>query len=404
MVALTKKLRIVFSEFHKNLPTDPSHLQKHIQMTKDDHYIITHSLLFCSSSFRLPTLLLKSTPQIEVDSEIIRELILFVKEALTTILTNISELDNLIASLHSNSSPTTPLVSGVGVQLADSLHTLRKECEGFVRQGWDFFVRLTANITDPHKSSFQTILLNDPSFPDLILNSLKLPHQEIRENTVLAIINVVVAFPMVKTQFMTANLVGRMFKTADFVSLPLSESRTLLYLASFIARMFVPIINHDITRFKQYHLIRSSVFEPARQFIIFIFHNSDKFILEAEDNSILEVCICFIHPHIRNIELRSDEHDPEFVSELVKMETRTMVEMENEENFWTVFESMLNRTVEWKQNQRDRQKRREVCLREEGWDDGFELRVVGIEVDTNQKVKECARRSRIQSAFNVDEI
>ncbi|KAK2947383.1 hypothetical protein BLNAU_17703 [Blattamonas nauphoetae] len=334
-----------------------------------------------------------ATPPIEVDSEIIRELILFVKEALTTIIINISTFDNLIASLPSDSSPTTPLVSEVDIPNADSLHTLRDSCTDFVRQGWNHFINLAYKITDPHKSSFQTIILDDPSFPDLILNSLKLPHQEIRENIILAIVNIVVAFPMVKKQFMAANLVGRMFETVDFVSLPLSEFKTLFALAKVIDCMFLPFGVDKSTQFEQYPLIRSSVFEPAKQFIIFFFNNSEKLVLDAEDTAILEVCICFIHYHIKNMELRSDERDPDFVSELVKMETRTMVEMENEENLRIVFESMLSRTREWKRDQRDRQKRREVRLREEGWDDGFELRVVGIEVDANQKVKDWPCRA-----------
>ncbi|KAK2947367.1 hypothetical protein BLNAU_17687 [Blattamonas nauphoetae] len=404
LAAQTKKLRIVFSEFQQNIPTEPSHLPKYVKLTTDDPFKVTHSLNFCSCSFSLPNLQLDATPPIEVDSEIIRELILFVKEALITILINISNIDTLIASFPSDSSPTTPSVSGVDIPKADSLHTLRKECEGFVRQGWNHFIFLANKITDPHKSSFQTILLDDPSFPDLILNSLKLPHHKIRENTILAIINIVVAFPMVKKQFMTMNLVGRMFETVDFVSLPLSESQTLFALSKFIDCMFLPIEDNDNTRFKQYPLIRSSVFEPAQQFIIFFFNNSDKLVLDEEDNALLEDCICFIHHHIKNMELRSDEHDPDFVSELVKWETRTMVEMENEVKLRIVFESVLDRTFEWNEDKRERQKRREVRLREEGWDDGFELRVVGIEVDTDQEIQDLTTDFRIELAFNADEI
>ncbi|KAK2944893.1 hypothetical protein BLNAU_20183 [Blattamonas nauphoetae] len=190
LTALTRKLRIIFSEFQTSIPNDPSHLPTYIQRTKDDPFRITRSLDYCSYSFLLPLPLLKATPRIEVDSEIIRELILFVKDALTTILTNISNIDNLIASLPSDSSPTTPSVSGDDTQMADSLKELRDECEKYLRNGWIFFVGVTYAISDFHKSSFQTIILDDPSFPDLILNSLKLTHQTIRRNTIMAINNI----------------------------------------------------------------------------------------------------------------------------------------------------------------------------------------------------------------------
>ncbi|KAK2961116.1 hypothetical protein BLNAU_3884 [Blattamonas nauphoetae] len=137
LAALSKKLRIVFSEFQANLPTDLSHLPKYIQVTKDDPFIIRHSLLFCTKSFLVPILLLRTNPPIEVDSEIIVELILFVKEALPTILTNISTIDNLMTSLPSDSSPTTPLVSGDGNQIADSLKMLREACLSFLGESWN---------------------------------------------------------------------------------------------------------------------------------------------------------------------------------------------------------------------------------------------------------------------------
>ncbi|KAK2961137.1 hypothetical protein BLNAU_3905 [Blattamonas nauphoetae] len=241
LAALTKKRRIVFSEFQANLPTDPSHLPKYIQLTNDDPDLMTSSTYFCLTSILLPTLLLRATPSIEVDSEIIRELILFVKEALTTILTHTTTVDNLIASLPSDSSLTTPLDSDDDTPMADSLEQLHSECELFLYNGWRFFIEVTFQITEPHKSSFQTIILDDPSFPDLILNSLKLNHKTIKEYTVALLANIVKEFPSVREQFMTTNLVGRMFETVDFVSLPLSEYRTHHELATFLGWMFTPI-------------------------------------------------------------------------------------------------------------------------------------------------------------------
>ncbi|KAK2942668.1 hypothetical protein BLNAU_22429 [Blattamonas nauphoetae] len=404
LTALKMKLRIVFSEFQTNLPTDPSHLPKYIQLTKDDRFFVTRSIYFCSCSCELPLLLLTATPRIIVDSEIIRELILFVKEALPTILTNISTIDTLIASLPSDSSLTTPSVSGVDTQMIDALKVLRNHCHMFLNDGWCFLTDVTYKIADPHKSSFQTIILDDPSFPNLILNSLKLAHPDIRRRIIHTIINIVVRYPWMKEQFMTANLVGRMFETVDFVSLPLSESETLFGLTKFIEYMMYPNANDEKAQFEQYPLIRGCVFDPAKQFIAFLVRNSDKFVLNENDKIGLKNHLCVIHNHIKNMELRSDEHDTDVVSELVKWEIQTMVEMENENHSTTIFQSMLNRTWEWNRDKRERQKRREMCLREEGWDDAFELRVVGIGVDTHQTIQNRAKHFRIELAFNVDRL
>ncbi|KAK2949236.1 hypothetical protein BLNAU_15839 [Blattamonas nauphoetae] len=288
--------------------------------------------------------------------------------------------------------------------MIESLNHLRDECEEFLSNGWHFFVNLTYNIAEPHKSSFETIVLDDPSFPDLILNSLRLNSQGIRENTIISLTNIVVLFERMTAKFMTVNLVSRMFGTVDFISLPLSESKTLFELTNFISCIFYPIGDDDEEKLEQYPHIRVCMFEPAKQFITFIFNNSDRLFLDEQGLVEHETQLCLIHFLIKNMELRADEHDADVVSELVKWEERTMVEMENEENFMIVFENMLDKTQEWNQNQRERQKRREVLLREEGWDDAFELRVVGIELDTNDEMKECTRRFRVELTFNADEL
>ncbi|KAK2956344.1 hypothetical protein BLNAU_8711 [Blattamonas nauphoetae] len=209
-----------------------------------------------------------------------------------------------------------------------------------------------------------------------------------------------------------------MFETVDFASLPLSEYNTLFIFTNFIAFMCDPIGDAEKSRFEQYPLIRVSVFDPAKQFILFMFHNSDKLVLNEKAKCEHNLHLCRIHRHIKNMELRSDEHDADIVSELVKWEVRMMVEMENEETLEKVFQSLLSRTREWRRTKRELQKRREVLLREEGWDDAFELRVVGIEVDTSPgiqgnprqfmvelsvKVKDLPRRFKKDLAFNADE-
>ncbi|KAK2952446.1 hypothetical protein BLNAU_12552 [Blattamonas nauphoetae] len=234
-------------------------MSKYAKLTNDDRFIVSLSIDFCCTSFSIPTLLLNPDPPIEVDSEIIRDLLLFVKEGLTTILKTISTIDTPIPSLPSDSTPTTPLISDVNTERIDSLEELRDECEDFVSDGWDFFLSLILNFPDPNKSSFQSILLDDPSFPDLILNSLKYPHKDNRETTFTTITNVVQEFEWMKIKFMTANLVGRMSETVDFVSLPLSESNTLSELTDFIDSMCDPIGDDDEARFEQYPLVRVSV-------------------------------------------------------------------------------------------------------------------------------------------------
>ncbi|KAK2944491.1 hypothetical protein BLNAU_20588 [Blattamonas nauphoetae] len=404
LVALTKKLRIAFSEVQNLIPADPSHLPKYVQIMNDDPDIFSRFLNFCYDAFLLPLFLLEATPPLEVDSEIIRELILFVKEALPTILTNISTIDTLIASLPSDSSATTPLISLVAKQMTDALTELRNGFEVIVGNGWGFFINMTYKNTDPHKSSFQAIILDDPSFPDLVLNSLKLTLKGIKENILIAVSNIILYFPSMKTNFMKENFVRKMFETVDFVSLPLSESSTLFHLTRFITSMFTPIGNDDQACFEQFPLIRVFVFEPAKQFIKFIFHNSDKLVLDEQERTHFEKQLCWIHIHINNMEIRSDEHDADIVSERMNWETRAMNEMENKVHFKNLFRSMLSRTREWRQNKPDRQKRRELLLREEGWDDGLELRMIGMGVDTEQEMKDFASLFSVELAFNVDNL
>ncbi|KAK2950105.1 hypothetical protein BLNAU_14907 [Blattamonas nauphoetae] len=166
---------------------------------------------------------------------------------------------------------------------------------------------------------------------------------------------------------MTANLVKRMFETVDFVTLPLSESKTLFFLTKFLANMFEPIGDDEETWFEQYRLIRVSVFEQTNRFLRFIFHN-----------------------HTKHIERRFDEHDADIVSRLVKWEIQTMIEMENDDYFQVIVAGMVCTTSEWKPEIQERRKKRLVLLREEGWDDAFELRVVGIDADTPLTILESS--------------
>ncbi|KAK2956792.1 hypothetical protein BLNAU_8245 [Blattamonas nauphoetae] len=333
LAALTKKLPTVFSEIQRILPTDPSHHPKYIQLTNTD-----------------------------VDSKIVRELLLFVKESLTTILTITSTIDTLIASLPSDSSQTTPGGSEVDTQMAESLTDLRIDCNNFLCNAWDFVKNVAYQITDPHKPYFQTIILDDPSFSDLILSSIKLTHQAIRFNVLTTIMSIIVHFRSMRDTFLTANLVKRMFETVDFVSLPFSESNTLFELTKIILGMLTPIGSAK-TCFEKFPLIRVSVFEPAKQFITFIFHNSEKLILNEELKSLLDRHLCEFHLSLKHLDLQSDEHNSELVSGIVKWNARWTIKMGKDDPFRPAFESILSRTCEWKRNKAEQQKRQEI-----GWD------------------------------------
>ncbi|KAK2946964.1 hypothetical protein BLNAU_18122 [Blattamonas nauphoetae] len=241
-------------------------------------------------------------------------------------------------------------------------------------------------------TEFQANLPTNPShLPKYaqLVNHDPLSDPDIRLNTSMTVSNIVAGFPSMKKQFMSANLVGRII---------------LCQLTIVIAYMIDPIGGNEAAYFEQYPLIRVSVFEPAKQFITFIFHNSNKLILKEEHKIRLDVSLCRIHNRIQKIELRSDEHDARTVSELVKFEISTMVEMETEEAVRLFFNNILNRTQEWDRDQRERQRRREVLLREEGCDDAFELRVVGMRLDTHQRMKNYAIRLRITQTFNADRV
>ncbi|KAK2961153.1 hypothetical protein BLNAU_3921 [Blattamonas nauphoetae] len=94
--------------------------------------------------------------------------------------------------------------------MIEPLKELRFEFDVFVHAGWKFFACVTLTITDPHKSSFQTNVLDDPSFPDLILNTLRLNHKAVRRKTIATIANIVVEYPSMSELFMTAHLVRPM--------------------------------------------------------------------------------------------------------------------------------------------------------------------------------------------------
>ncbi|KAK2959035.1 hypothetical protein BLNAU_6051 [Blattamonas nauphoetae] len=175
-------------------------------------------------------------------------------------------------------------------------------------------------------------------------------------------------------------------------------------LTRFLSQMTSPAEDDEDDEIYEEHLqlARVFVFEPAKKYIIFLFHNWDNLILDETDLPRLDISLCMVHFHVENIEIDSDEHDAEFVSELVRWEVGQMVDLEIEIHFVQIFEHVLNRTLVWDREKPERQKRREVLLREEGWDDAFELRVVGIEVEAPEDVKDLASLFRILSSFNSD--
>ncbi|KAK2948638.1 hypothetical protein BLNAU_16457 [Blattamonas nauphoetae] len=326
----------------------------------------------------------------------IRESILFFKDAIPTVLSNMTSIDDIIASLQPNSA--------VSDQTLDSLRKLLIDCEDFVLRGCEFFARKPFMTPTQRKTPYQSIVLDDPSFPDLFINSLKLGNQNIRTRTFMTITEIIDRIRWMREKWSSANLVGRVFETVNFVSHPRSETQTHLNLTRFISTMMNPIQAEMFEEafVEDYALIRVSVLEPAEPYIIFLFHNVDTPTLGDENAIQLEKELTFIHRHITNIELRSDEHDTEFLSELVRWEVGQMVEMEREGHFVRVFNSITCRIRAWKLDYLERLKRRAGRLREEGWEDAFKLRAMGIEEDTWEYLVDLMGIFRLLASFNSD--
>ncbi|KAK2958890.1 hypothetical protein BLNAU_6139 [Blattamonas nauphoetae] len=380
--ALSKKVKTIFSKFQTRLQIDYQSLLDANQVTTDEIIIVESNLDFCSHSWELPVFLLRASPPIEVDPEIIRDFIIFVKDALPPVLSTIASIDNFITSLDSNPSPTSPHTPSLSGD--DELTQFPLQSDSFM-------------------SSFESIVLDDFSFPDLILKSLLHTDDETRSDIMYVVNFVVEDFQEMRDRFISANLVGRMFETVDFVSLPLSDTKIHMELTQFLALMAEPIDEDDETYLEHLQLLRVSVFEPAKQYILFIFHNCDNFRWDEIDQGLLANYICWLDSSMKDMELHNEEHDADIVSELVRWEARQMVEMENGTTFGIMFQSIGYRTKGWMEDNPERQKRREVRLREEGWDDALELRVVGIEEDTPEDVKDDALDLRVMFSFNSDE-
>ncbi|KAK2958913.1 hypothetical protein BLNAU_6162 [Blattamonas nauphoetae] len=111
-----------------------------------------------------------------------------------------------------------------------------------------------------------------------------------------------------------------MFETVDFEDVPLHDVETHVELTRFISTLTESIGEDEETFFNQYAILRVAVFEPATQYIIFIFNNWGKITMEDEDQYRLERYLCRLRFHINNMELRSGEHDAKIVSTLIKWE------------------------------------------------------------------------------------
>ncbi|KAK2954365.1 hypothetical protein BLNAU_10697 [Blattamonas nauphoetae] len=383
-----------------------------MEQSKNDTSLLPRMFYFVDYVNGVVLSMLNSDPPIEVDSDIVIALMKLEKDTLSTVLANIPILKDIVSSLQPANPPPLQPTSETSLPQSDEKKVDQEPTDpaesllfwmaNFIGTCWEYYERLVRSFPSPHQSSFQTVILDDPSFTDNFLESLKLATSlgtEICLRTFTRILNM----PFVKERFTSGDLVRKMFETVDFVSLPLSMSAIHYRVTSLLETMMDPVRGDIEALFKQYPQLRVSVFEPARRYIHFVFHNLHRFTLNAEYRRAFDDAVCRIHNDIKNMELRSDEHDAVFVSELVRWEVRTMVEKENEESLKIVFQSMLNRGYRWKQDKPERQKRREVLLREEGWDDTLELRVVGIEVDTNQEMLGKAAAFRSVSSFNADE-
>ncbi|KAK2943955.1 hypothetical protein BLNAU_21101 [Blattamonas nauphoetae] len=270
LAALSKKVRTVFSEFRTHIPIDHQNLSNFIELMNTNPSIVTHSLDFCSRFLNFILFVVKGSPPIKVDNKIVEGFFLFVKDALPTVLSTISSIDILITSLNfiTPTSPATPSLSGVETQMTNPLQTLRAKCEDFVAEGWQFFVNFDVPNENPHKSTFQSIVLDDSSFPDLVLQSLKLESRHIRINAIQALIHLSRTFLGMKKRWCSENLVGKMFETVDFVSLPLSDAETHIGLTCFLSQMTSPVEDDEDDEIYEEHLqlARVFVFEPAKKY------------------------------------------------------------------------------------------------------------------------------------------
>ncbi|KAK2959860.1 hypothetical protein BLNAU_5057 [Blattamonas nauphoetae] len=320
--------------------------------------------------------------------------------SLQTILSSISSIDEFISfpdSNHHLTFPDTPPASGVTEKSPDSLRILRDECVNFVDAAWLFFAKKTTIKAIPRKSSFTSTILDPHPFCENVIRSLKLNNPNTGHNIIKTINRILSRIPQMKESFISANLVERMFKTFDFASLPLSESQFHWDITRFVGLMIQPIMKDKETYPTQCAIFRVSVFEPVRQHVGFVLHNWKTLTFGTADTTQQESCVCLIVGIAKDMELESDELDSGFVNELVRWEVGQMVEIENETNINRVIQRIGNMIWMWKQREKERLKRRDVLLREEGWDDVFELRVVGIELDTEQYRQLRARQFRIET-------
>ncbi|KAK2949802.1 hypothetical protein BLNAU_15284 [Blattamonas nauphoetae] len=398
--ALIQKLRSIFSTFQASLPIDRPHFQDYIKPTTGDSSSLSCLLGLCTNSCSLLSSLHSANPSIFIEPEIIRDFLLFVTGALQTVLSSISSIDEFIAFPDPNLPLTlsdTPQASGVYDEMSTSLRILRDECVNFVDAAWLFFANKKTLKAIPRKSSFTSTVLEPQPFCENVIRSLKLNNPNTGHNIIITINRILSRIPQMKESFISANLVERMFKTFDFASLPLSESQFHWDITRFVGLMIQPIMKDKETYPTQRAIFRVSVFEPVRQHVGFVLHNWKTLTFGSADTTQQESCVCLIVGIAKDMELESDELDSGFVSELVRWEVRMMVEIENEKNINRVIQRIGNMIWMWKLKEKERLKRREVLLREEGWDDVFELRVVGIELDTEQYRQLHARQFRIET-------
>ncbi|KAK2955936.1 hypothetical protein BLNAU_9096 [Blattamonas nauphoetae] len=366
-------------------------------------------LFWCIYSCELLSLTVKNAAHSETFFQLAHDLTGFASEVLRILLHNLSSLESFQASLASTDPQSTRLQpekthtipSDTIQHPANPAESFTKWASFFVGGIWGFVANIVSQFFFNHPPSYQYVFLDDPSLPHLALQSFQLTRKDRREILYSSLGRLIIYLPYLTKKFISIDLVNQLFETPDLLAIPLSESKTHLSITIFIHGMLNYASADHITH---YPLVRVSVFEPVKQYVNFLFHNSNKLILDEKNRDIHELHFSWIHNHIKNMELQSDEHDTNIVSGLVKYEVQTMVEMENETHFETVFQSMLDTTSEWNLKNPERLKRREVLLREEGWDDAFELRVVGIEVDSNHHIQELAEHFRIVKTLNADDL
>ncbi|KAK2946072.1 hypothetical protein BLNAU_18980 [Blattamonas nauphoetae] len=385
--ALALKLRSEFTEFNASLQHYLSEVSKTITSSTEAQNISHRPLEVCSDICLLEMFIFNTTPPNEVDIELQRTLVLFAFEAIPSIHAMHSKLDIIISDNRSSEkSPLTRILLSLVVLLERFWFILMAQCRQKSR---------------PSGTALEPLILDHPSLPALIVMSIKLCMLLSRATVFTPLLNLS-AIPSMKEKFISCDLIRTLFDTVDFLSIPLSNTETHSTLLQILVNMLSPTADDNDQRVAEYPAIRRLVFDQAKEYIRVVLPSLSRATVPSELLINPNQVPIRMHLVLREMELKSQELDADFVSDLVRWEVRWVVDTETDEDFEMVFRTMFRLAAKWKDNLPERLKRREVLLREEGWSDALEQRIVGIETSDRQLQRHLSLVFRYISSFNTD--